>query len=106
MNNLYTYGDVILEAGLDDMDPLEWAATESPERLEYVDWNDRRPSMSYLQAMYDERHERYERAMADYRVVRRWYPNDIPERLQKWVAETKADLDEAFEMLNNRAIQG
>lgn len=104
MNKLYTFGDVILEAGLDDMEPNEWAATENPERLEYVDWNDRRPSMAYLQARYNEWVERHEEAMHDYCVIHRYYPNDIPARLQRWVDETRDRLNAAYEELRKRAL--
>lgn len=102
MNKLYTYGDLVLEAGLDDMAVDEWCATESPERLESIDWNDERPSIAYLQARYDECYERYARAMNDYTVIARWRL-DIPERLQKWVHETRADMHRAYKQLRERA---
>ena len=103
MYELLTYGDIILEASLDDITPEQFIAEEHPSRFERVDWANHRPSMQYLQKQFDEWTERLTKSQNELAVIRRWHL-EVPEQLQRCVDAAKKQQNKWYNLLKRISV--
>lgn len=100
MTELLTYGDIVLEASLDDLSAEEFFAQEHPSRFERVDWTDKRPSMQYLQVQFDYWSKRLSDALEEFHVFVKW-GIDVPDQLMRCVNSASKQQDKYYLMMIN-----